>query len=208
MRIKRIFQRRKARSFVYVIAFLSFLLPLKAVPLYGLQTQTADELNNLYVLNEVENQTVTIDVEEDPLLSVLKQVARKVHVGISYEKNIIPDQKVTVHLKETPVFEALKKILQGTHLKVVLPFSRDVLVIKKKQRRLITEKEQVQAGTITGTVTNAETGEPMPGVSVYCEGTKIGDATNKNGAYKITGVEPGEYTLIAQFIGYKRTKKE
>src|SRR5699024_717397 len=68
--------------------------------------------------------------------------------------------------------------------------------------------ESAQTGVIKGTVINAETGEPMPGVSVFLEGTTKGDATDLKGKFKITDVVPGQYTLIARFVGYKDYTKK
>lgn len=65
-----------------------------------------------------------------------------------------------------------------------------------------------QTGTITGEVTDINTGEAMPGVNVVLEGTQQGTVTNTEGIYTIPGVEPGTYTVVASFIGYARTTQE
>ncbi len=58
------------------------------------------------------------------------------------------------------------------------------------------------SGKITGTVTDAQTGQPLPGVNVVVEGTDFGAATNKDGYYVILNVQPGTYTVKAMMIGY------
>lgn len=63
-------------------------------------------------------------------------------------------------------------------------------------------------GTIEGTVTEARTGEPMPGVNVVIQGTTIGASTNPDGEYTITNVDPGTYTLNATFIGFANSTQE
>lgn len=59
-----------------------------------------------------------------------------------------------------------------------------------------------QVGKISGTVTDASSGEPIPGVNVVIEGTTQGATTNVEGLYNILNVRPGEYTLRASFVGY------
>ena len=59
-----------------------------------------------------------------------------------------------------------------------------------------------QTGTIAGRVTDAVTGETLPGVNVVLEGAAQGGATDAQGQYAITGVAPGTYTLVASFVGY------
>ncbi|MBD3385437.1 TonB-dependent receptor [candidate division KSB1 bacterium] len=57
-------------------------------------------------------------------------------------------------------------------------------------------------GKITGLVTDAETGEPLPGVNVAVEGTNMGAATGVDGEYIILNVPVGTYELRATMIGY------
>ncbi|MCW9705580.1 SusC/RagA family TonB-linked outer membrane protein [Fodinibius salsisoli] len=63
-------------------------------------------------------------------------------------------------------------------------------------------------GTISGTVIENSTGDPLPGVNVVIEGTTKGAATSVDGAYQISNLEAGTYTLSAQFIGFKKQSKE
>ncbi|MFZ5939871.1 MAG: SusC/RagA family TonB-linked outer membrane protein [Bacteroidota bacterium] len=59
---------------------------------------------------------------------------------------------------------------------------------------------QAQSVQITGTVTGAEDGSPLPGVSVVVKGTTVGTVTNFDGHYTI-GVPSGATTLVFSFIG-------
>ncbi len=63
-------------------------------------------------------------------------------------------------------------------------------------------------GKIAGRVTDAATGDPLPGVNVLIEGTTQGTATGLDGDYVIIGVRPGVYTVSASFIGFARERKE
>lgn len=62
-----------------------------------------------------------------------------------------------------------------------------------------------QTGKITGRVTDADTGEPLPGVNIILEGTQQGAASDADGYYTIVNVSPGTYTVRASFIGYAQT---
>ena len=58
-----------------------------------------------------------------------------------------------------------------------------------------------QEQTITGTVTDAITGEPLPGVNVIIEGTVTGTSTDLKGKYSIN--RPAEGSVLSfSFIGY------
>jgi outer membrane receptor for ferrienterochelin and colicin len=63
-------------------------------------------------------------------------------------------------------------------------------------------------GKITGTVVDAETGEPLPGTNIILEGTTIGAATDINGSFFILNVPPGKYNVVVSMIGYKSQRME
>ena len=58
-------------------------------------------------------------------------------------------------------------------------------------------------GKLTGIITDAGTGDPMPGVNVQIVGQSMGAATDINGEYFILNVPPGTYKVKASIIGYK-----
>lgn len=67
---------------------------------------------------------------------------------------------------------------------------------------------RAQTGKLTGVVTDRQTGEPLSGVQVYLEGTGRGALTQENGRYFLINIPPGEYTVVAQLIGYATVRKE
>jgi len=58
-------------------------------------------------------------------------------------------------------------------------------------------------GKITGTVTDANTGEPLIGATVIVVGTKLGAKTDFDGNYVILNVPPGVYEVRATYVGYQ-----
>ncbi|HVF81519.1 MAG TPA: carboxypeptidase-like regulatory domain-containing protein [Flavisolibacter sp.] len=56
-------------------------------------------------------------------------------------------------------------------------------------------------GTISGTVTDAESGLPLEGASVFAQNTTKGTTTDKEGAFKIY-LEKGGYEINVSFTGY------
>lgn len=63
-----------------------------------------------------------------------------------------------------------------------------------------------QERTVSGTVTDQETGEELPGVSVVIDGTSEGTITDMDGNYRLT-VSEGT-TLSFSFIGYETIRQE
>ena len=63
-------------------------------------------------------------------------------------------------------------------------------------------------GQVSGTVTNAQTGEPMSGAQVSIRGLQTGALTDQSGTYSIRGVPAGEHTLVVRLIGFgQRTRQ-
>lgn len=57
------------------------------------------------------------------------------------------------------------------------------------------------SAAIEGTVSSADGSGPLHGVSVYLEDTDYGALTDERGRFRIAGIPPGEYVLIAEYIG-------
>ncbi len=63
-------------------------------------------------------------------------------------------------------------------------------------------------GKLSGKVINEETGEPLPGVAVSVEGTRMGALTDDNGEYIILNVPVGTFTVKASLIGFAQVEVE
>ncbi len=64
---------------------------------------------------------------------------------------------------------------------------------------------QAQQGTITGQVTDAETGEPIAGAAVEALGQGGAQATNDSGRFSLA-VPPGTHSVVVTFIGHETTR--
>ena len=60
---------------------------------------------------------------------------------------------------------------------------------------------------IVGKVTNTD-GEPLAYVNIYLENSYSGTTSNEDGNYELDVTENGNYTVVYQFLGYSRVKKE
>lgn len=61
------------------------------------------------------------------------------------------------------------------------------------------------AGKISGVITD-DKGNPLPYANISIKGTSRGTTANSSGKYSIT-LNPGEYTLVCQYVGYGRSEK-
>lgn len=62
-----------------------------------------------------------------------------------------------------------------------------------------------QTGSVEGTVTASQTGQPLVGAQVSIEGTDLGALSNESGRFTVNGVPAGSQTVRAQYLGYTTT---
>ena len=63
-------------------------------------------------------------------------------------------------------------------------------------------------GVIAGTVTAARSNDPLLGVMVQVEGTRLGAVTGATGTYRIPNVPRGAHTVSARRLGYGRATQQ
>ncbi len=65
----------------------------------------------------------------------------------------------------------------------------------------------LQANTLTGRVTDAETGKPVVNANVYISNTLYGSSTDSSGEYIIRDIPAGMHELVISIIGYEYISK-
>ena len=61
---------------------------------------------------------------------------------------------------------------------------------------------QGEKAMLMGTVTDAQTGDPLPGGTVQVDNTSFGASSDFDGEFTIRNVPPGTYTVRAHYVGY------
>ncbi|REL32844.1 SusC/RagA family TonB-linked outer membrane protein [Rhodohalobacter sp. SW132] len=166
------------------------------------QRVTSAELQQKFYKADIEME-INITLEEETLDEALKQIATKTGLKLSYRGDIIDDEKVTLLSESISVSNALDHILEGTDLEYKISQDGYLLITKSND---VTDSEIYQE-TVTGTITDAQTGESLPGVNILIEGTNIGTSTNVDGEFSLS-VPNLEVTLIISYIGYQSQEVE
>jgi len=65
-----------------------------------------------------------------------------------------------------------------------------------------------QAGSITGSIIDSKTKDPLIGANIYIVGTSLGTASNEKGEYTIQNITPDTYTIKISYIGYESKEIE
>lgn len=141
---------------------------------------------------------ISLQLDGVQLSEALRQVAQEAGLKLAYRGDRFPQKKLTLYDDDITVSNALMLILDGTALNYM--FSRDGhLVINTIERPF---KEVSVQEEVEGTVTDAETGESLPGVNIIVKGTTTGTTTDTDGNYQLTVPSPND-TLVFSFVGFQ-----
>ncbi|MFH5883937.1 SusC/RagA family TonB-linked outer membrane protein [Halalkalibaculum sp. DA3122] len=149
--------------------------------------------------SSIVNKVVSLQMENVQLLDALKQVAGEHSLRLTYSKEVLPLNKtVTVNLKQVTFNKLMYTLLEGTGLKYAISDRGNLVLFKSQQQH----GEVPNLETVSGTVTDAQTGETLPSVNVALKGTTTGTTTDVDGAYSLN-VPSLNDTLVFSFVGYQ-----
>lgn len=153
----------------------------------------------LQVNASVYSQTtmLNVDVRKKPIREVLTSLEKSTDFRFFFNEDFIDvDLLVSLDIKNKNVDGVLKQMFEKTEIDYKL-LDNNIIVLTKRQEK--------QTQTITGTVKDAETGEALPGVNVFVEGTTTGSISDTQGNYSIE-VPDQEAVLVFSFVGYLSEK--
>lgn len=188
---------------------LNIVILFLAVFLFGYVGQ-AQTLSSLHT--QEGSREFYID-EGASLKSALEKLEKHYNVGLLYHTSIV--EKVTIrqsaHLSLN-IEEALSFLLKGTDLSFKSLNPKTYGIYKNALFNPQVLESEIQQ-TITGTVTDAQTGEALPGVNVVVVGSDestggiIGTTTDIDGFYELN-VPDDLNTLTFSYVGYLSSRVE
>jgi len=151
---------------------------------------------------DIAARVITLDLHQATIKEVLRAVAAQAHVRLVYNDSDLPaDRLVTVTISGATAEQALALVLRGTELR-----TRRIeggIAIEQRSYTEGSDRRAVQ-GSLSGRVTDAATGRPIPAVAVRLEEASLATNTGNEGTYRFPSVPVGTYTLTARQVGYER----
>ncbi|MCC5925567.1 MAG: TonB-dependent receptor [Bacteroidetes bacterium] len=139
-----------------------------------------------------------------PRKQVLMEIARQGNLGLVINPDIPAlNEPVNMEFADITVADALALTLAATPFEAALSRHREIVMVNKPlPTRSAARTTQQQDRTLTGTIVDAVTEEPLIGVTIQVRGTTIGATTNLEGFYSLNLPEGAE-VLVVSYVGFR-----
>jgi TonB-linked SusC/RagA family outer membrane protein len=155
------------------------------------------------VLNTIANSSysqttkITLNLKNVRIEEVLNKIEEKSEYYFLLNHKLVDiNRRVDVFMENSSIKDILASIFKDESINYMV-YDRQI-ILTPKTSDLVSEMQQ---RIISGTVTDATTGEPLPGVNIVVKETTIGTITDSNGKYTIQLPSPNA-VLIFSFVGY------
>ena len=146
---------------------------------------------------------VSLDMKDTKLEQVMDEIEAKSEFYFLFnQRQIDVERTVSVDVENTLIDGILSQLFDGTDVNYLI-LDRQILLTTDPIEPLMefaNGKDEPQQLQVTGTVTDASTGEPMPGVNVLVKGTATGALTDVSGKYTVPVTDPQNAILVLSFI--------
>jgi len=146
-----------------------------------------------------QDANLKLDFQTGTLSDLIQAIETQSDFRIFYKTDQVDvHQNVSVAETDGTIADLLSDALKGSNISYQV---LDRLIV------LTTSNVNNQQIKVTGTVTDASTGEPLPGVNILLEGTQQGAISDANGHYTLQ-VPTSTTVLVFSYIGYNNERVE
>lgn len=147
---------------------------------------------------------INLEMKNATLNDVINEIKKQTEFEFAYDANLekLILKNVSIKVKNENINNVLASLLQQTNInykvidKIILLSQNTV-----KTTSGIDAKMSFQQQKITGIVTDASNGTPLPGVNILVQGTTIGTISDIDGNYSLEVSDPN-VVLTFSFVGY------
>ena len=143
---------------------------------------------------------VTLQKSNAPVSEILEEITRQSGLEFSFNsQNLDVDQIISISIRKAKLEKVLKLFCKKINARYSI--IEEQIILKSN----IETDEAPNFFTLSGFISDQQTGESLIGVSVALGGTIRGVSTNAFGFYSIQ-LEPGKHQIIYSYIGYEMVK--
>ncbi|HYH56388.1 MAG TPA: TonB-dependent receptor [Anseongella sp.] len=159
------------------------------------------------------DKRVDISARKASLTEVLSELEAKARVKFVYSENVVnTEELVSIRARSLKLKTVLDRLLLSNG--IAYDVINDRIVLGKMQtgkhggkteREVMIDLRKSRQTMIRGKVTDAVSGQPIPGVTVTIKGTTRGTATDGEGNYSLAAAP--EEIMVFAFLGYKNVER-
>lgn len=140
------------------------------------------------------------------LTDLLEKISKENTIKFNYLDDVVKDVRVSGILRhKTPVMKALITLLQDTRISVAENGDGNLVLFTNPNKIL---KNKSTYYSVSGTVKDRNTGEPLPYVTVQIQGAMRGAVSDEKGNFVIKPFEGGGAMLQISCTGYETIVKK
>lgn len=143
-------------------------------------------------LKSQNKQTISLNIKNSSLKEIIKTVEEQTNYSFVYNETIDLNQKKNISIKDGALETTLSAIFNQTNVNWTILKNHILLSSRKTKQDII---------TISGHITDLESGETLIGASVSNKVSGTGNFSNSYGYYTIQ-IPKGKIELQASYIGY------
>lgn len=154
-------------------------------------------------VKSIEEVTVNIGLDNASFYEFIEQVEQQTDFIFFFEKvKVDKAQSISMNAKNEKLAEVLRDLSKMTGLSFrQVNYNIGVFKNGSDAPLILEDKQASQERGITGQVTAAEDGSPIPGATVLVQGTTNGTITDVDGNYTVNVDDPNA-VLVFSYVGY------
>jgi len=140
-----------------------------------------------------QSESLCLVAEKSTVKDIFKLIEAQCNYRFFYNDELSDiNRVVSLTMQESKINDVLNRLFENTEITYTI-LANDLIVIAPKR--------SLQQQIITGIITDANTGEAIPGVNILIKGTLQGVVSDVNGKFSIS-VDKTDAILIFSYIGY------
>ncbi|MDO4185211.1 MAG: TonB-dependent receptor [Bacteroidales bacterium] len=144
-------------------------------------------------LRAQKDNRLTLELNQASLAEFVKAVEGATDYTFIYSEDVKLAEPITMSVRNATLKNVLNTAFEGQPVK---------FEIEDHHILLMRQRAQIRNVVLSGRVTDASTGEPLVGVSIYNPQRRTGTTTDANGYYNLTQPNNVDFELVFSYVGY------
>lgn len=138
--------------------------------------------------------------------TALNNLEAQASIMFVYSTNYVNDAKLISYKAEK---KALKEVLEEilTPLELSYSIRGNQIMLRKVEKVKVLKPASEAKGFINGIIVDEQSNEALAFATIGIKGTNKAAVSDINGRFRISGIDEGQITLVANFVGYKSQEK-